>query len=293
MAGVEGNQICSPIYPKSIKPIKRREKEEEIIGSKAQFCAAFYHVHEWHYTVRGTTEHHCLDEDSCIIAERAKMSKKQSNWHVQPKDVVAVVKFEDREKNTLYEARYTNCRPQKMHAEDFFKYDIEEGDLKEIVRENEGGRITMYLTLQPCNRSTSLEGTENTRANQSCCEKLVKIYSRNLRRRNIDLCVKVTHMCRLNLVQETGEDEILRQRAVAGVTALMLIGVEVKEMTKGDWEYLFKMTEANVPENKESRQKLDKSVQKTLAEVELFTKSLTKSLSLLSSVVNKLQAKNQ
>ena len=187
MAGVGDNPICCPIYPNKITPIKRRQGQDTIIGSKAQFCAAFYHVHEWHYTDREKTEHYCLDEEDCIIAKRARMSKKKCNWHVQPKDVVAVIKFDDSEENTVYEARYTNCGPQKMHAEDFFKYDLEEGDLKQIVRENEGGKITMYLTLQPCNRSTSLGGTESTRVNQSCCEKLVKIYSQILRNKKIGL----------------------------------------------------------------------------------------------------------
>jgi hypothetical protein len=55
---------CSEIYPIQNEHIKQRVG---ILGSKDQFCAAFYHVHQW-----DGREHFCLDEDNCIIAQEAK-----------------------------------------------------------------------------------------------------------------------------------------------------------------------------------------------------------------------------
>ena len=290
MAGGVGNASCCPIYPEDNKPTKRRSEGEKYLGSKAQFCAAFYHVHKW-----GERKHSCLHTKKCIIAKRAKRAK--NDWSFQPKDVVAVVKFEDSEENTLYEARYTNCDPRKMHAEDFFRKDVEEEDLKQIMEGNKGGRITMYLTLQPCNRSVSFGGTDNTRADKSCCDTLLKIYIESLLGRNIRLCIKVTHLYRLGLEHATGrnetkksKDEQLRQRAAAGITALMLTGVEVESMAEKDWVYLSGMTDGdvltndNVPNYAVSpRRDLDRDIENTLTQIREGTSWLKPSLTSLSS----------
>ncbi|XP_028414587.1 uncharacterized protein LOC114537682 [Dendronephthya gigantea] len=293
MAGGDLNAVCCPIYRETNDPIKRRTGGEKYLGSKAQFCAAFYHVHEW-----GERKHSCLHKRKCIIAKRARKGRNY-DWSFQPKHVVAVVKFEDSKESTLYEARYTNCDPKKMHAEDFFKKDVTEGDLKKVITDNEGGKITMYLTLQPCNRSVSLAGTDNTRADKTCCDTLLKIYIENLLGRNICLCIKVTHLYRLGLEHGTARNEIeksrdeqLRQRAAAGITALMLTGVEVESMTEKDWEYLSGMvmfhgdvlTNNNVPEYALSpRRELDGDIENTLTQIREGTSWLKPSLTSLSS----------
>jgi hypothetical protein len=196
-------------------------------------CAAFYHVHEW-----GTIERYCLDQTNCIIGQRAA---NENNWRVQAKTAVAVVKFEDENEKMLYEARYTNCGEEKKHAEDFFKEDIENenGVLRKLVEANPNGTITMYLTLQPCNRSTSILGTANTPANKSCCETLTTIVN-DILPKEITLWVKAANTCRLSLIPENDpDDETLRQNAVAGIEMLMGIDVNVREMTEEDWHYLF------------------------------------------------------
>ena len=112
---------CSPIYPDENGHIKRRIGQEEILGSKGQFCAAFYHVHKWYYHNEGRTrEYFCLDHNNCIIGQRAK---KEDSKYLHPRDMVAVVKFEN-PTGILYEARYTNCAQKRKHAEDFFKQDL-------------------------------------------------------------------------------------------------------------------------------------------------------------------------
>jgi hypothetical protein len=373
MAGVENTCDCHAIYNER-GHIKQRAGKERILGSKGQFCAAFYHVHEWYYRQeKQYREHFCLDEDNCIIAQEAKehikkfvdyankfvedankfvenankfvedakklavdanklaedanklaedakeLAKKQKicadeayefitkahkfiekamqfdekaklfkkkpknaankkraaklpeqlaekaeqldekaedaiyAWCVEPEAVVAVVNFEKIDGRILYEARYTNCRKKKMHAEDFLKEDIGKGVLAEIVRDNPNGTITMYLTLQPCNKSTG--ETDNTNPDQSCCDILKKIVREILRNngRNIKLCIKATHM---NL-RLTEQDDTLRQNAERGIKQLMRIeGVNVSGMTRQDWDYLFSMTKYIPP-----RRDLDREVQ--------------------------------
>ena len=172
--------------------------DERILGSKHQFCAAFYHVHKW-----GRREHYCLDETNCIVAKRVKGN--YNNWSLQALNVVAVVKFEDENGIILYEARYTNCGKEQKHAEDFFKEDIknEDGVLAKIVKNKQNGTITMYLTYQPCNKSTSIEGTTNTPEDKSCCETLTTVFEDILQPNNISVCVKAANTSRLSLAKET------------------------------------------------------------------------------------------
>ena len=241
-----------PIIYLDNQHIKRRNGHEKILGTEGQFCGAFYHVHKWYYRDEGRTrEYFCLDDNACIIAERAK--KSESNGYVQPRDrVVAVVKFEN-PTGILYEARYTNCKDIKVkkHAEDFFKDDIESGDLAGIVGQQGNGTITMYLTLQPCNKSTTLnpEGTKATPPDKSCCDTLIQIFENILQDndKEIGLCVKVTHTNNLGPEQPSDDYIQLRENAEEGIKKLKESGVSVERMTDVDWEYLFGLTSASLP----------------------------------------------
>jgi hypothetical protein len=218
-----------------------------------------------------------LAEEAKQLVEKAKQlvekaKKTDFAWCVQAKTVVAVVKFE-KDKNILYEARYTNCGEKQKHVEDFFKEDIEKGKLGEKVETNPNGTITMYLTLQPCNESTSIEGTANTPADKTCCETLKKIFNKILLPRKIKLCVKQTNTCRLSLTKEKDpDDEHLRESAVAGIKMLMKIGVKFRGMTQEDWHYLLSLTDElqnrNDLEVHESRQDLDGCVQSIFDQIQ-------------------------
>jgi hypothetical protein len=255
------NPQCCPIYLDN-QHIKRRGEQEEVLGSNGQFCAAFYHVHQWDYRDEGRArEYFCLDDNACIIGQR-RDEEGNVNRYLQPTEtVVAVVKFENRGE-IVYDARYTNCKKSQKHAEDFFKDDIEDGELARKVEREENGTITMYLTLQPCNESTSPEGTGGTQAVQSCCKTLQYIFKTILQRKKIGLCVKVTHTNHLGPGRETREPHIqLRENAETGIRDLEKSGVSVERMTDVDWKYLYGMTSANVPlNNNDSRSDLDDTV---------------------------------
>ena len=172
------------------------------------------------------------------FAENAKKSPK--GWYAQPKTGVAVVKFENESGKILYEARYTSCGSQKMHAENFFKEDIKDkdGEFRELVQDNPKGTITLYLTqLQPCNKSTRLERASGIMTDQSCCDILKEIMTGILRAddQEIKLCVKVAHTNRLEL----------EEPAKGGIKELMEEGVNISGMTQDDWDYLLSLTKEN------------------------------------------------
>jgi hypothetical protein len=188
----------------------------------------------------------------------------------------------------------------------------------------------MYLTLQPCNKSTSIKGTQKTKPSQSCCNILGNIFKNTLQKdgHNINLCVKAAHTNRLRRSDEDNEDDeldeddkdkedngddeddkdkedneddeddkdnedngddvldeddeddkdnednkndenkILQKNAVDGIMQLMQIGVNVREMTQKDWDYLFAMTKDDV-----NRKDLDKDVQNTFKKIRDETQS--------------------
>jgi hypothetical protein len=260
--GNKCNGECYPIYPAQDGHIKQRAGNEKILGSKGQFCAAFYHVHQWRDKQEDpipSRKHSCLDNKKCIVTMEAK--KPGNTWYVQNKKVVAVVKFEDTNGKIQYQARYTNCykKSEQKHAEDFFKEDIENGVLAGIVQDNPNGTITLYLTYQPCNKSTSIGGTPNSPAEKSCCETLKTIFNEIRKRpKNIRLCVKATNLCRLSLIKEKDkDDEHLRENAVNGIKSLMEFGVIFSGMTPTDWNYLYGLAEIDI----NPRNDLDESVE--------------------------------
>jgi hypothetical protein len=200
---------------------------------------------------------------------------------VQNKKVVAVVKFEDENNKIQYQARYTNCykKSEQKHAEDFFEQDIENGALREKVEVNPNGTIIMYFTIQPCNKSTSIEGRPNTAADKTCCKTLKNVFNDTLLPRKITLCVKATNLSRLSLIKEAKpNDETLREKhAVAGIEMLMGIGVKLSGMTQEDWHYLLSLTnelERNCEdlEVHEGRKDLDRSVQSIFDQIQLPAK---------------------
>ena len=264
---------CHEIYENESAHTTQRleDNEEPILGNPHEFCAAFFHTHEW-WVRNGLREHQCLDEELCIISKRAKESQ-PPRWTVQPKTVAAFVKFENGGGHIVYEAKYTNCFCEKKHAEDFFQKDVEEGQLNNKIEDNPNGNITMYLTLQPCNESTS--GTRGTRPDHSCCNTLKNI-SETLteNERDISLRIKVTNTNHLSTSKENGDDhEKLRQNAVEGIKNLMDEDImdediiKFSAMDEEDWDYLFSMTTEQPPTERQpgnSRGKLDQEIRDIL-----------------------------
>ncbi len=68
--------------------IKRRNGQEKILGSKGQFCAAFYHVEcSTKCDEERTREYFCLDDTACIIGQ-GRDEEDNVNRYLQPRDTV-------------------------------------------------------------------------------------------------------------------------------------------------------------------------------------------------------------
>ena len=154
---------------------------------------------------------------------------------------------------------YTNCVSAQKHAEDFFKEDVEKGELKKKIAENPEGTITMYFTLQPCNRSTSTAGTRGTPPNKSCCDTLVRVKRKYLG--EVRLHIKVTHTNRLSTSTANRNEEILRQNAENGIKKLKGALIDISAMNQKDWDYLSSMT------MKKPRDELDDEIRRVLENI--------------------------
>ena len=259
MAGCK--DLCHRIYSRQDEHTTPRRKGFYILGNKAQFCESFYHVHEW-----GDREHVCLDENNCGIARRA-CKIKEKDWTMQPKTVVAFAKYEVDGK-TKYEARYTNCYNDSEHAEEFLDLDIRCEKFNDAIidaKEKKTKSITLYLTYQPCNKST--RKTKGTKQDQSCCDTIQQVYTEVLAPGNISLCIKAAHTLRLDeYCNGNAENKKLRKNAICGIQNLKGSGVSVSGMTKEDWEYLFTLTSAENPDDVH-RNFLDADINRVLAEI--------------------------
>ena len=134
-AAMAALNICDTRYSvyKDSEHVKVIDGNSGSIGSLAEFCGAFYHVQ------RG-----CLDERNCIIGQR----QGQEN-NPQPRTAVALVKFQRRNR-THFLKRYTSCRSNKTHAEEYFVNDVKANICSSF---GELEKVTMYITMQPCHLS--------------------------------------------------------------------------------------------------------------------------------------------
>lgn len=209
----------------------------DFLGSVGQFCAAFYHVPAKQFTLHC---HCCPDKSQCKVGQRID----QNGFSVHPKTVVAVIKCEDNDGTVTYEARYSNCYDDKMHAEDYFKLDVEKGILPQLIHENKVSHITMYLTFQPCHMTVT--GTNGAREDHSCCETLLTLFRDHqfpTRRNDIEICIKPAHIYKADQKLIPGEEQqnLAILNAAEGLKMLMREGIEVIRMDETDWEYLTAM----------------------------------------------------
>jgi hypothetical protein len=246
---------------KDSEHVKEGEEGRGILGSPAEFCGAFYHTPKVPYST--TLNMVCLDPNACQIGSGRK------NDLDQPKTAVALVKYEIDGINVFLK-RYTNCYEKQAHAEDYFKYDIMEGPLKQSgqISKKASGEITMYITMQPCHRST-LE-TKGTSPTYSCCDILNELLEKLPQ--DIKLCIKPTHLCKAGWDKQRQKPTQERQEienAEDGLKGLMRNPrITFAAMTKDDWEYLWKQVNVHADyQHKVERKALDEEISKDMAKL--------------------------
>ena len=209
-----------------------------MLRSIDKFCAAFYHTPVCVVSKSPgracRSAMRCLEQSSCQICTGKKPE------YSQPKTAVALVKFESKEGKILSVRRYTNCYEQTKHAEDFFEDDMNDWSKLPGLK-----KITMYITMQPCHKSTTGD-TGGTRFDHSCCDTMIKIANQHS---STNILIKPTHLSKAGWTKKgDGPDLPPNKRsydecidnAEEGLKDLMKVpNIKVSEMRNEDWTYLW------------------------------------------------------
>ena len=245
-AAMAASSKCETDYSvyKDSEHVKEIAENSGSIGSLGEFCGAFYHVSE------GKSA--CLDKENCIIGRR--QSQQENN--PQPLTAVALVKFQPTN-GQHFLRRYTNCYSNKTHAEEYFVNDVKAnicssfGELKEV---------TMYITMQPCHKSTS--DTKGTKKDWSCCDILIDLAKNELK--GVKIVIKPTHLSQAgwDKTKASINDRKLIENAEKGIMKMKRNGIELSQMDwDSDWEKnLLKWFQPSTLNNQERRSSLDKDI---------------------------------
>ena len=188
------------------------------LGSIGEFCAAFYHVP----STNGNHQH-CLDQQNCKVGQEDTL----------PKSVVALVKYEIDDGSHI-SVRYSNHRRNntRKHAEEFFSDDIKNITSRISVSGMTLRKITMYITFQPCHRSTLHT------PGKSCCDVLLGLLG-HPRLNGVEIFIKPTH------IYKAGEQhrKSLEKQGRIGIWLLKHRKITITRMEKNDWKDLFDLVD--------------------------------------------------
>ena len=230
--------------------------------TEAQFCAMFYHV-----TETSRTGFSCLQQSECKVGKRGDRNKFSET-------VVIYVRLTEKNGRLLFHARYGNCYEgayeSTTHAEYFMLTDEQFRQAVQLLREQNGGSIDMYMNKQPCFWSTG-HGKKTDLKVKDCAKDMEYFYNLHCFPRGIKLTI---HLCQLYKVdmlpgcQGTLATDIANARL--GVKIMFSNGIELKAMTRNSWYKLAEFAGIRLPAYQNSeRQKLDQHVHRVLSEIKL------------------------
>ena len=136
--------------------------------TKAQFCGMFYHVTETNHT--GFS---CLEQSKCNVGIRGGRRKFSET-------VVIYVRITEKNGRLLFHARYGNCYEgvyeSTTHAEYFMLVDDDFREAVNILQNQNGGDINLFMNKQPCYRSTG-HGKKTVLKVKDCAQYLINFYN--------------------------------------------------------------------------------------------------------------------
>ena len=246
--------------------------------TEGQFCAMFYHVKE---RKTNRISFKCLEESKCKIGNLKRL---HSNPRARARTVVVYVRLTDRTGKFKFHARYGNCfqgERNTVHAEHFMLKDEEFKQHVKVLRDQNGGKIEMYMNKQPCFRST-IEKTKE------CAQELVDFYKLFCLFHGIKLTVNLCELSRVDMhPSDSLENDI--QNAHLGMKMMMSAGIELKAMTEESWRQLADEANIILPEYIDGdRQKLDQRIAKFLQgkKPTYFLRQFSSRISLVRDSVN-------
>ena len=251
--------------------------QNPLVVTKGQFCAMFYHVTE---RKRSKINFKCLQRTKCRVG---KMAKPHSNPRADyAATVVAYVRLTDQMGRLIFHARYGNCfegeRRNTIHAEYFMLVDEEFKQAVNLVGDQNGGKIEMYMNKQPCFRSTRHHGKIAGVKRKECSQDLVNFYNFYCLPRGIKLTINLCQLYKVDMrLSPSLEDDIRNARQ--GMQIMMSAGIELKAMTEESWRQLAGYANVELPEYTDSdRQKLDQHIAEFLQSMEPLVKLPTLSV---------------
>jgi len=230
--------------------------------TKAQFCAIFYHVTETSHT--GFS---CLNQAECRVGKRGDRKKFAET-------VVIYVRLTEKNGRLLFHARYGNCYEgayeSTTHAEYFMLTDEQFREAVQLLRDQKGGFIDMFMNKQPCFWSTG-HGKKTDLKMKDCAKDMVDFFNLHCIPHGIKLTIHLCQLYKVDMFIPGGQESSLAtdiMNARLGVKMMFSNGILLKAMTQDNWDKLAEFANITLPAYRNSkRQKLDQYVQRVLAEI--------------------------
>lgn len=229
--------------------------------TEAQFCGMFYHVTE---TSRNGFS--CLDRSKCSVGTRGDTTKFAGT-------VVIYVRLAEKKGRLLFHARYGNCYQgvyeSTTHAEYFMLVDEQFRQAVQLLRDQRGGHIDMFMNKQPCFRSTG-HGKKTDLKVKDCAQDLINFYNLHCSPHGIRLTINLCQLYKVDMLPGHQERSLAIDimNARRGVKIMFSSGIELIAMTKESWDKLAEFANIELPAYQNSdRQNLDQYIRRVLSEI--------------------------
>ncbi|XP_022783344.1 uncharacterized protein LOC111324110 [Stylophora pistillata] len=229
--------------------------------TEAQFCGMFYHV-----TETDRTGFSCLEQSKCNVGIRGDRRKFSET-------VVIYVRITEKNGRLLFQARYGNCYEgvyeSTTHAEYFMLVDDDFRQAVNMLQDQNGGDINLFMNKQPCCRSTG-HGKKTDLKVKDCAQDLIKFYKVYCLPHGIKLVINLCQLYKIGMSHSPGERSLAAdiENARLGVKMMLFYGIELMAMRKDTWKLLAEAAKVNLPAYQDSdRQKLDQYINLVLSEI--------------------------
>lgn len=229
--------------------------------TEAQFCGMFYHV-----TETDRTGFSCLERSKCNVGIRGDRRKFSET-------VVIYVRITEKNGRLLFQARYGNCYEgvyeSTTHAEYFMLVDDDFRQAVNMLQDQNGGDINLFMNKQPCCRSTG-HGKKTDLKVKDCAQDLIKFYKVYCLPHGIKLVINLCQLYKIGMSHGPGERSLAAdiENARLGVKMMLSYGIELMAMRKDTWKLLAEAAKVNLPIYQDSdRQKLDQYINLVLSEI--------------------------
>ena len=229
--------------------------------TKAQFCGMFYHV-----TETSRAGYVCLQSSECNVGKRGDKKKFAET-------VVIYVRVMDKDGRLIFHARYGNCYEGAVnttHAEYFMLVDKDFREAVRLLRDQSGGKISLYMNKQPCFRSTG-HGKKTELKVKECAQDLINFYNLHCSPHGIKLTINLCQLYKLVDMRRLPQEPSLVQdirNAQLGLKIMLSSGIELQAMSQESWGNLAEFAGIELPEYQDSnRKKLDQHIDNVLSKM--------------------------